>query len=254
MTSSTSTHARPEAACGQILELVILRRTNEVRRRISTDEIPFLTLVCVPLMLYRSWLKLAAITIAAALLLVSIHVWSADRRDRTQLAAELASTKQLLSAAEARQKDRDVQLAQTLAELAAEKRAVLTPAQIVRELPKAIPLPASITLLPTPPGGAPATSADGQASDRIAPNAVIPASDLKPLYDFALDCKACQAKLTVAQNDLSDEHQKTVALTKERDAALRVARGGSAWRRVGRAAKWFILGAAAGALAARSAH
>jgi len=77
---------------------------------------------------------------------------------------------------------------------------------------------------------------------------------LKPLYDFAIDCKSCQARLAVAQNDLADERQKTVALAKERDDALRIAKGGSAWRRVARGAKWFIIGAAAGALAAKSAH
>lgn len=212
-------------------------------------------------MLYRSWLKLVAITIAAALLLVSIHAWRADRRDRTQLAAELASTKQLLSAADARQKDRDAQLAQTLAALTAERRAAVTPEQIVHALSSTIPLSAPIILQPAP--GSPATSPGDAQSAGASPapqhgekpspaQAIIPAADLKPLYDFAIDCKACQAKLTVAQNDLIDEHQKTVALTKERDAALRVAKGGSAWRRVGRATKWFVLGAAAGAIAART--
>jgi hypothetical protein len=84
--------------------------------------------------------------------------------------------------------------------------------------------------------------------------AVIPGEDLKPLYDFALDCKACQARLIATQSDLSDEKAKTVALTHERDDALRVARGGSVWHRIGRAAKWFAIGAAAGAIAANASH
>lgn len=45
-----------------------------------------------------------------------------------------------------RQKVRDAQLAQTLAEFAAEKRATQTPAQIIRELPRAIPLPTPLAL------------------------------------------------------------------------------------------------------------
>lgn len=72
------------------------------------------------------------------------------------------------------------------------------------------------------------------------------------MYDFTLDCQACQAKLSVAQNDLADEKAKTAALTKERDDALRIAKGGNAWRRVGRAAKWFLLGTAAGAVLAKA--
>lgn len=86
------------------------------------------------------------------------------------------------------------------------------------------------------------------------PQVIIPAEDLKPLYDFTIDCKACQAKLATAQNDLTDERKKTAALTHERDDAVRIAKGGSAWRRIGRAAKWFLIGAAAGAVAAKAAR
>ena len=81
---------------------------------------------------------------------------------------------------------------------------------------------------------------------------MIPSADLKPLYDFALDCKACQSKLTAAQADLADEKTKTTTLTKERDAAVRTAKGGSTLQRAVRAAKWLLIGAAAGTLAARA--
>jgi hypothetical protein len=226
----------------------------------------------VPIMPSRSWLKLATIVIAVGLFVAAVQAWRADQRDRAQLAAELAVTKQLLVAADTRQHDRDTQLAQTLSALAAEKRAVVTPAQIIRNLPNEIPLPTPITLqadhnassvgatLGSPArktadspvgGGSPApANSEKPALD----GALIPAQDLKPLYDFALDCQACQAKLSAAQNDLADERQKTAALTKERDDAVRIAKGGSAWRRIGRAAKWFLIGAAAGAVAAKAAH
>jgi len=57
--------------------------------------------------------------------------------------------------------------------------------------------------------------------------------------------------LATAQANLKDEQTKTQALSRERDAALQAARGGSVLRRVVRAAKWFVIGAAAGAVAAR---
>jgi len=193
----------------------------------------------------RYWIRLAELTFAFLLALAVYFSWRADRRDRAQLAIELAATKQLLAAADARQHDRDAQLAQTLATLAAEKRTIVTPAQIIRELPSQIPLPSPIA-----PQSAPAlpNSPTPQAS------AIIPAEDLKPLYDFTIDCKACQAKLATSQSDLTDERNKTTALTHERDDALRIARGGSVWRRITRAAKWFLIGAAAGAVAAKAAH
>ncbi len=193
----------------------------------------------------RYLIHLAELTIAILLAVAVYFSWRADRRDRAQLASELAATKQLLAAADARQRDRDTQLAQTLATLAAEKRTVVTPAQIVRELPSQISLPSPITLQTAP-------ALPDSPTPKI--NAVIPAEDLKPLYDFAVDCKACQSKLAAVQGDLLDERQKTTALTHERDDALRIARGGSAWRRIGRAAKWFLIGATAGAIAAKAAH
>jgi hypothetical protein len=190
-------------------------------------------------------IHLAELAIAILLALAIYFSSRADRRDRAQLASELAATKQLLAAADARQHDRDNQLALTLATLAADKRTVVTPAQIIRELPAQLPLPSPIVLQSAP---ALPNSPSSQA------NAVIPAEDLKPLYDFTIDCKTCQAKLATAQSDLTDERQKTAALTHERDDALRIARGGSAWRRITRAAKWFLIGAAAGAVAAKAAH
>src|SRR5260370_1183793 len=105
-------------------------------------------------------IKLAAIAIAVILCVALVEGWRADRRDRAQLNAELAATKQLLAAADERQHDRDAQLAQTLAELAAEKRTVLTPAQIVRDLPNEIPLPAPITLRAWLGAAAPGAASD----------------------------------------------------------------------------------------------
>lgn len=229
----------------------------------------------------KLWPKLIAASLALVFCVAIVEAWRADRRDRAQLAAELASTKQLLAAADARQRDRDTQLAQTLSALAAQERSIVTPAQIVRELPKTLALPTPITLesghvssvgatrgAPTTNANSPASSGASldptngssttaaatsfQSSQKPQARAVIPAADLRPLYDFALDCQACQAKLSTAQSDLADEKTKTAALTKERDDALRVVKGGSIWRRTARAAKWFLLGAAAGALAAKA--
>jgi len=55
---------------------------------------------------------------------------------------------------------------------------------------------------------------------------------------------------STSPNKIADERSKTAALTKERDDAIRIAKGGSAWHRITRAAKWFLLGAAAGAIIA----
>ena len=99
----------------------------------------------------------------------------------------------------------------------------------------------------------PAPGTNGASAQNIsAPPAIIrvPQADLKPLYDAVEDCQACQAKLAAAQGDLSDEKTKFAAATAQRDAAISAARG-TFWKRTRTAAKWILIGAAAGAVLSR---
>lgn len=230
----------------------------------------------------QSHLEVWSILVPIILATTIFVAWQADRRDRTQLAAQLAAAQQTIAQAAASQHDRDTLLNQTLAQIAAEKQAAVSTTQILKDLPSAITLPQPITLQPSntenvgarfiaPSAAATSTNSEQSANTQPGANqtnlpnnptpkpsqpvdAVLPAADLKPLYDFALDCKACQAKLAASQADLTDEKTKTTALTKQRDAAVTAAKGGSALRRIARAAKWFALGAAAGAVAAKAAR
>jgi len=79
-----------------------------------------------------------------------------------------------------------------------------------------------------------------------------PPKNLKPLYDFTIDCKACQAKLTASQGDLSDERKKTAALTHRTRRRFAHRSRGSAWRRIGRAGQVFL--SAQRYIAAKAAH
>jgi hypothetical protein len=209
----------------------------------------------------------ATIVLATSLFLT----WRAERNDRAKLAAQLTAAQLSLAQATDRQHSRDADLLHTLANLAEQKRSVRTSEQIVKALPQQIPLPQPIQLASVVPPSAntsaptKTSTADSQQETTSAnpspakpaapqPQAVIPSADLKPLYDFALDCKACQSKLAVAQSDLTDEQSKTATLTKERDAAIQTAKGGSTLQRFARAAKWLLIGAVAGALSARAAR
>jgi len=202
-------------------------------------------------MRFSSWIKLAEACVGVAFLISLFAAWRTDRRDRAQLQTQLAATQKTIADLTAQQNDRTAELAKTLAQLTAQKQAVRTPDQAIQNLPAVLPLPSPIEQSPSPPSSTPG----GPQADTppLGPSrAVIPAEDLKPLYDFASDCKACQAKLASTQADLVDERAKSQALQKQRDAALAAARGGSVWRRIGRAAKWLLIGAAAGAIAAEA--
>ena len=172
----------------------------------------------------RLWLRLTEILVAVALAATVLASWRDDRRDRAKLAADLTAANQTLAQANSRQHDRDAQLLQNLAAFAAEKGTITTPAQILRALPQQIPLPVPLTLQssdsPSSPQRPPCSSGPNcgpealdptrpttNQTSKAAPQALLPAADLKPLYDFALDCKACQAKLAAAQADLTDERE-----------------------------------------------
>jgi hypothetical protein len=219
-------------------------------------------------MSWKLTLRLAELAVSAILATSLFLAWRAERSDRAKLARELAIAQQSLTQASDRQQSRDADLLHTLATLAAQRRDAQTPQQILQSLPQQIPLPQPIALAspepqptsadqPSTPNEAASTASSKRSPAKPSapePQAVIPSADLKPLYDFALDCKACQAKLTAAQSDLADERTKTATLTKERDEAVRTAKGGSAIQRFARAAKWLLIGAAAGTLASRAAR
>jgi len=91
-----------------------------------------------------------------------------------------------------------------------------------------------------------AQSAAGSAAE-------IPAADLAPLYDYVQDCRACQLQLTAAKQNATDDAAKIRALTRERDAAVTAAKGGSFWLRLKRNAHWLAIGAAVGAVTSTAA-
>jgi hypothetical protein len=202
------------------------------------------------------WFKIAAVLIALAAAVSVYYAWRGTQHEQAQLKAELQATQKALADAAARQQSRNAELAQLLTQLNEKKATVQNPAQIVKALPDVLPLPAPLTLpAQTANAGLPATpEGSKQPTDTPNPNLQLPAEDLKPLYDFAVNCQECQAQLAAAQANLKDEQTKTQAVSRERDTALQAARGGSVLRRVVRAAKWFVIGAAAGAVAAKLAR
>jgi type II secretory pathway pseudopilin PulG len=200
-------------------------------------------------MLTKLYLKLIAVSIAVAFLLCLAIAWRAERREHAQLQQQIATAEQALQQANARQQARDTSTKQQIAQLQKQARSIQKPADILKAFPQVLPLPVPLTFNPVPP--VPVASSTGHISDNPSPNISLPVQDLKPLYDSAIACKECQVELATAQADLKDEQVKGAALSRERDDALRAAKGGSVLRRVTRAAKWFALGAAAGAVAAK---
>jgi len=200
-----------------------------------------------------TWLKIAAVLIAFVAAVSVYYAWREAQREQAQLKAALQAAQKALTDADARQQARNAELATLVAQFNQKKTAVQSPAQVVQALPQVLPLPTPLSL-PAAAAGMAVPAVPGspkQPAESPNPKLQLPSEDLKPLYDFAVNCQECRAQLAVAQGNLKDEQAKTQAVSNERDAALKAARGGSVLRRVARAAKWVVIGAAAGAVAAK---
>jgi hypothetical protein len=260
----------------------------------------------------RRFIELLAFFAALLLAALAFHAWLASHDEQQRLQATLAAQKQLLDAADVRERDRAATLNDTLTQIAKLKSATQSPEEILRDLQQYLSLPQPLTLAggsaARPPSSVfpqnaalpqntaahtGAANARGRSSQSAAsstqqgtppsenlpsqpfaqspaaplaltastsppdasssPSAQIPAADLKPLFDYVQDCRACQAQLAVAKQNSSDDAAKIAALTRERDAAVTASRGGSFWRQLRRNVLWLAVGAGIGATAA-AAH
>lgn len=203
-------------------------------------------------------LAIIVAVIAIAALAAFIFAWRDSRDAAIRLQATVDAAKKTIADAGDRENARDTKLKQALAQISAAKDRVKTPKEAAAAIPAALtelPEPIEIDLPQEQPGSQQTTTAQSRAAtETTIPGpavATIPRSDLMPLFDAAEDCQACQLKLSAAQADLSDQTAKLAATSSERDAALKAAKGGSAWARVKRSAIWFIIGAGVGAISAR---
>lgn len=164
------------------------------------------------------------------------------KHDAAKLKATLATQQVVVVDAAKREVARDDQATKAVQKMETVRKAVRTPTQALRAIPAVIPLPVPIALEPVAPGAKP--GAPGGL-----PDAVIPQQDLKPLYDFGVACQECKVQLAAAVADKADAATALTAMTKERDAAVTVAKGGSKWQKIKRAAKFTAVGLAIGATA-----
>ena len=100
----------------------------------------------------RHKIEIAAFCAALLLAALIFHAWLAAHDDQLRLASTLATQKQALDAADARERDRNATLKDALAQIDTLKRKAQneTPAQLARALQDALSLPQPITIAPPP--------------------------------------------------------------------------------------------------------
>jgi len=189
-----------------------------------------------------------ATLIIFSLAIIVVRSRNASRQAANDMAVVLRAQEPVLAQANNREQQRDAILRKNLAQVSRAEHSAKNPADIAKRLPAAfspLPQPVSVSLAP-PASGPNATEAPAIIT--------VPQADLQPMFDHLEDCRACQERLATAELNLNDERAKVSALTIERDAAVKAARGGGFWSRLRSNAKWFAVGGAMGALAASAAH
>jgi hypothetical protein len=164
------------------------------------------------------------------------QTWKSASADLVKMQATLAGQQKIIAESNLRLAQAQTELAAKLKDIETLRRTVVTPVQIIREIPQQIPGVQPVIVQP------PATV------DQPAPPAVaqIPIDQLKPLFDFALACKDSQANLTGCQAEVKELGVQIEAVKVQRDVAVQTAKGGSRWSKVKSGLKWAAGGVVAG--------
>lgn len=210
---------------------------------------------------------IAAVVVVLALAALGGYEWLQEHDARLKAEGVTSAEKQVVSQA---QKSIDqaktdqaqvaTALAQKVAGLEAQKKQPVTPAQFVVDLAKVLPnLPQAATVVQVP---AAQQTVNGKVEEVPSTQVVqIPAADLSALQDYKLTCDQTGAKLSACQQSSTDittqltgTREQLTATTKERDSWETAAKGGTWWHRTLTAAKWTLIGGAAGAAVGYAAH
>lgn len=201
----------------------------------------------------RIGLELAGVVLA----LMAVAAYVSSREDRIRMDATISAQKTVLdqyakdrSDHEKQDAARDAQTAAAIQTMQSAVDKLKTPAQMAQWIPQQISTPQPFTI------NIPPATKESPKPDAVA---TIPQADLPAIRDAIEHCKECDVKLATATADVAsrDAQMKLAdaqikALKTERDSAIDAAKGGNWIQRLKRNAKYLIIGAIAGAIAAKA--
>lgn len=210
----------------------------------------------------RAKLELAAGLLAAIAGVAGFRTWLAERDLRIRAEAETSAEKKVFDEARTEieklteaDRQRDASATAAIAAVQATAAKQTTPAEIAAFLSRNQALPQPIIVQTS----APAEKSPENGSP--GPSVTIPGPDLAPMRDYTEKCESCGISLAAAKGDLASKAEELrlageqlSAVEGERDAWKTAAKGGTAWQRFKRAAKWITIGVAVGAAAVCGSH
>jgi FtsZ-binding cell division protein ZapB len=207
-------------------------------------------------MTLRVKLELFAGLIVVVLLVIGAHEWIAEREARIKAEAVVTAQAQVqqqvaqqITALQKQMADQDAAYQAQVKTLAGKFANAVTPAQLAQLSSQLMGLRVPVQVLtPTPTADNPHPS----------PVAEIPQVDFPQAKAYIQDCEQCKLDRTKLTADAATRQQEAVLAQKQIDSlktensALQVAvKGGTVWQRVGKAAKYLLIGGAIGFIAAK---
>lgn len=189
--------------------------------------------------------KVLAIAIPAVLLagfLVFVgYGWMQEHDARLKAEAQTGQQQKQIDGLKEQQADAQNSLNRQLAALEKSRQTPATATQLVSDASTLLPnLPVPLQVQTAPPNSA---LPDAPATQTV----IIPAADFKSIRDAQVTCEENAAKLATCQTLGGESKQQLQLAEQQRDEWKTTANGGSVWHRALGAAKWFAVGAGAGA-------
>jgi hypothetical protein len=167
--------------------------------------------------------------------------WLQEHNARIKAEAQTGQQQKQIDGLKQQQTEAQNALNEKLSALERSRQAPATATQLVTD---------ASTLLPNLPVPLQMQAAPANPSLPDAPptqNVVIPEADFKSIRDAQISCQENADKLAACQTVSNDSKQQLQLAEQQRDEWKTAAKGGSIWHRALGAAKWFAVGAGAGA-------
>ncbi len=177
----------------------------------------------------------------AGFLVFAGYGWLHEHDARVKAEAQTGQQQKQIDGLKQEQVDTQNVLTEKLASLEKERQAPATATQLVSDastLLPGLPAPLQVQTAPKDP-----KLPDAPPTQTV----VIPEADFKSIQDAQVSCEENAAKLAACQTDGAESKQQLQLTEQQRDEWKTAAKGGSMWHRSLGAAKWFAVGAGAGA-------
>lgn len=210
-------------------------------------------------MALRLKIELAVAALLLALAGLGFHAWIEHVKADAKMTATVGALQDVIGKVQEQRDSLASQMVERAAEYDRQQRqldklfqAAATPEQVAKLVSERLVLPTPIEVVtPQPTAETPHPKSEAR----------IPEIDFPQIKAYVNECETCKLERSVLQADAEDRikemalaQQQIDALAKQRDSAIEANKGGSFLQRLGRNAKWLLIGAVGGAIATRAAH